>query len=225
MPSFVTIDLLVSLLWAALGALLGFVVNRLSLRLEKAELSGMEELVLRASRWRDYFLPLASALLFAAFAFKLHFGLSLLLTSVIILVLLQILVVDFEYRMILDWVVLPASLLAFLASYFVPAALGVKDWKVDLLYGGGSLVFFLLLYFLPLLLLKIEAMGFGDVKLGLFIGLALGPAAVPGIIYGLLLGGLIPGALLLLRLKKRGDYIPYGPFLCLGALAALWLHS
>ena len=217
--------MLFSLLWALLGGLLGLSVNYLSLRLEQAELASMESFTLRTNRWLSYLLPAGGALLFGAFAFKLHFGLSLILVSLWVLIFLQILVVDFAYRMILDWVVLPGCVLAFLSAIAAPTALGVKDWKVDLLCGFLALAFFLLLYFLPLLIMKVEAMGFGDVKLGLFIGLALGTAAFPGIIYGIVLGGLVPGVLLVLRLKKRKDYLPYGPFLCLGALAALFLRS
>jgi leader peptidase (prepilin peptidase)/N-methyltransferase len=217
--------MLFMVLWAALGLALGFVVNRLSLRLEVHELTPWPDFKLRTNRLLSYLLPIGGALLFGAFAFKLHFGLGLLVTSIWVLVFLQIMVTDFAYRMILDWVVLPSALVAFLVAIFAPATLEVKDWGTDLLFGALALIFFLLLYFGPKLVMKVEAMGFGDVKLGLFIGLALGATAVNGIIYGIVLGGLVPGALLLLRLKKRGDYIPYGPFLCLGALAALLLRS
>jgi leader peptidase (prepilin peptidase)/N-methyltransferase len=193
--------------------------------MEKAEFKGEGAPVLKASRWRDYFLPLAAASLFAAFALKLHFGPSLWVTSLFVLILLQVMVVDFEYRLILEWVILPSCAIAIALAVFVPSALQVKDWKIDLLCGALALVFFLVLYFLPRLVLKVEALGFGDVELGLFIGLALATAALPAIIYGILLGGLIPGALLLFRLKKRHDYVPYGPFLCLGALAAMLMRA
>ena len=217
--------------WAALGAVLGLAVNRLSLRLERAELSGMEAemaemgIVLRARRWRDFFLPAAAALLFGLLAYKLGFGPVLGAASVGTLILLQILVVDFEYRLILAWVVLPACVLALAVAILDPSALGVKDWKIDLLCGGLATLFFAFLYYLPLWVMKKEALGFGDVQLGLFIGLFLNTAAAAAIIYGILGAGLISLVLLVLRIKKRGDYIPYGPFLCLGAIAALLLRS
>ena len=215
---------LLVLAWAAAGAVAGFAVNRLSWRLERAELAGFEEISLRRSPWRNYFMPAAAALLAAALAWKLGPTPMLWVASLWVLVLLQVMVVDFEYRVILDWVVLPAAVVALALAVFLPTALEVKDWKVDLLCGGLSLAFFALLYFAPLLLFKTEAMGFGDVKLGLFLGLALGPAVLPAVVYGIIIGGVIPGLLLLFRLKKRRDYVPYGPFLCAGALAAILLR-
>jgi leader peptidase (prepilin peptidase)/N-methyltransferase len=71
--------------------------------------------------------------------------------------------------------------------------------------------------------LKKEGMGFGDVKLLAMIGAFLGWRAVLVTIFvGALAGSVIGLTLMALRIKKRGDPIPFGPFLALGACAALF---
>lgn len=67
------------------------------------------------------------------------------------------------------------------------------------------------------------AMGAGDVKLGALIGFYLGPALGSlALLLGFIAGAAAGGALLLLRLKGRRDYIPFGPWLALGAAVALF---
>lgn len=70
---------------------------------------------------------------------------------------------------------------------------------------------------------KKEALGGGDIKLAAFFGAYL---TAPYLLLALLLGYLIGAAealiLLALKKKKMGDYIPFGPALCAGALIALF---
>jgi leader peptidase (prepilin peptidase)/N-methyltransferase len=72
-------------------------------------------------------------------------------------------------------------------------------------------------------------MGLGDAKLALCLGLALGwygwVAVVYGAAAGFLLSGLCAGVLLILRRVTRKDSLAHGPFMLLGALAALMLLS
>lgn len=69
-------------------------------------------------------------------------------------------------------------------------------------------------------------MGGGDVSLGFFLGWFLGWVAPSRVVTALLLGSILAGVwvgvmLLVGRLTKR-SYVPYGPFLVLGAVIALW---
>jgi leader peptidase (prepilin peptidase)/N-methyltransferase len=65
-------------------------------------------------------------------------------------------------------------------------------------------------------------MGFGDVKLVLFIGLLLGwPQTMSGIFYGVLLAGLVSVGVVIFRRSMKGT-IAYGPYLALGALIILY---
>ncbi|WP_210417778.1 prepilin peptidase [Bythopirellula goksoeyrii] len=61
-----------------------------------------------------------------------------------------------------------------------------------------------------------EAMGFGDVTLMMMVGTFLGWQACVIVFFVAPFAGLIGGLMQLIT--KRDDVIPYGPFLCLGAL-------
>jgi leader peptidase (prepilin peptidase)/N-methyltransferase len=62
----------------------------------------------------------------------------------------------------------------------------------------------------------------GDVKLAGLIGLTVGfPRVLPALTVGIVAGGLTIGLLLLTRRVGPKEYVPYGPFLVLGALVSL----
>ena len=70
---------------------------------------------------------------------------------------------------------------------------------------------------------KKEALGGGDIKLAMLFGAFLGwQYLLLALFLGYLFGALEAVALLSLKLKKTGDYIAFGPALCLGALVALY---
>jgi leader peptidase (prepilin peptidase)/N-methyltransferase len=92
-----------------------------------------------------------------------------------------------------------------------------------LVAGGilGLVVFYLMRGFSQLLFRR-EGMGLGDVKLAGAIGAMLGPglallsfglAVVAGAVLGMLL--------LVLRLRRRMEYLPFGPFMAVAALVVL----
>lgn len=83
-----------------------------------------------------------------------------------------------------------------------------------------------------------KGMGFGDVRLAGFCGLFLGwlgyRVAAVGIVLAFVLGGVVAIGLVLTGRARRKTKLPFGPFLALGAvaamlygphLAALWLGS
>ena len=76
--------------------------------------------------------------------------------------------------------------------------------------------------FLVVAMIFPAGMGGGDVKFAPVLGLMLG---FPGILIALWLsavgGGLIAIGMILLRGKSRKDSIPFGPFMAMGAAAAL----
>jgi leader peptidase (prepilin peptidase)/N-methyltransferase len=65
-------------------------------------------------------------------------------------------------------------------------------------------------------------MGWGDVKMAGLVGLVTGfPTICVALFIALVTGGLTAAFLLLLGLRGRKEAIPFGPFLSLGAIAAL----
>jgi leader peptidase (prepilin peptidase)/N-methyltransferase len=91
---------------------------------------------------------------------------------------------------------------------------------IGLLVGGGILWF--LAWVSPYLFGK-EGMGGGDIKLLAMIGAFLGwKPALMTIMVGSLLGSLVGVTLIATHVIKREDYIPFGPFLVVGAVVSLF---
>ena len=113
----------------------------------------------------------------------------------------------------------PAMLGALAVGATVSGA-GIKE----VLAGGGLGAAVLLV---PSLLTGGVGMGMGDVKLAAFAGFALGlEHLVPAILFMALLGGAVAIVLLATGLRKRGQPIPYAPFISAGGIAALlWQGS
>ncbi len=73
-----------------------------------------------------------------------------------------------------------------------------------------------------ILITRGRGMGGGDLKLGIFMGFSLGfPNAFLALVLAFLSGSLVGILLLILKIKKFGQTIPFGPFLSLGSLTAL----
>ena len=66
------------------------------------------------------------------------------------------------------------------------------------------------------------AIGQGDLKLLVSVGLLAGPLRMfTGVVYGALLAGIVIVVLLALRRITLKTFIPFGPFLIIGALWAI----
>ena len=122
-------------------------------------------------------------------------------------------VIDLEHKLILNKIVFPAAVVALVIDVFLP--------QPGIVYGaiGGAIGFVLLL--IPALIYR-GGMGWGDVKMAALIGLVTGfPLVFVALFLGIVLGGLVAGILLLLKVKKRKEPIPFGPFLSLATVATL----
>jgi leader peptidase (prepilin peptidase)/N-methyltransferase len=137
-----------------------------------------------------------------------------LLAAFVAAVLVLLAAIDLERRIIPNRIVLPATAVALLAR----VALSPGDASQ---YALAALLAALFL-FLPRLF-NADAMGMGDVKLGLLIGAALGWGAATALALGFLF--VFPVALVIaIRggvAAARRTAIPMGPFLALGALVVL----
>lgn len=202
---------LIAIAWAIVGAGAGWFVRWGSVKLAR-----LESLDPGSKRWQVYGPPLLSAVLFAIFAFGISSFPVLLLRSVFVLVLVQVIFFDLEHRLILDRVMFPAIAVALVVSLFG------KPWWAGIATGLGAGLVFLLLALMGSAIFKAEAMGFGDVKLVVFIGLLLGwPQTLTGIFYGVVLAGLASIGVIILNRSVRGT-IAYGPYLAIGALIMLF---
>jgi leader peptidase (prepilin peptidase)/N-methyltransferase len=157
---------------------------------------------------------LVTAVVFG-FVYSRHgFTGHMLVLSLYMAILILVTVIDLEHRLVLNRVILPSILLALIAAPFTPDL----NWRSALV--GGLLAFGL--FYLAALLYP-GGMGAGDVKLAAFIGLITGfPNVFVALLVTVLAGGIISLLLVLTKIRSRRDYIPYGPFLVLGGVFALF---
>jgi len=160
----------------------------------------------------------------------LKFGISLKLLIYLVFILSLIIVsfIDIENFLIPDCIVYPGIALGLLLSFFYPdlqsqgcgSLAALKTSFLGVLLGGGSLW---IIARLGSLAFKKEAMGGGDVKLLAMIGAFLGYKSVfLTVFFSSLVGAVISLILISLKIKKRTDYIPYGPYLVLGAIISIF---
>jgi leader peptidase (prepilin peptidase)/N-methyltransferase len=138
-------------------------------------------------------------------------------TAVFALILLLILRIDWQNHLIFSVTIVPA-----IAVALVFQALGSTSemlWSIGAATGAALL--FLALYGLALAVYRRRALGFGDVLLAALIGAMTGQLVVVALIFGMFLAALGGLFLIAIRVRKRTDYIPYGAYLCLGAIIVI----
>jgi leader peptidase (prepilin peptidase)/N-methyltransferase len=144
----------------------------------------------------------------------LDFGLSgrAAVAAFFCVVLVAISAIDLEHRIIPNRIVLPATGIVLTAQTALHPSL---EWIVASL--GASLFLFVFALAYP------AGMGMGDVKLALLMGAALGRTVPVAMMVGMI-AALLPSAVLFARhgSKARKMAIPFGPFLALGSVVALF---
>ena len=95
------------------------------------------------------------------------------------------------------------------------------DMILGMLAGGGI---FLLITLIGGLIAGKEAMGFGDVKLMGALGLYFGLSNILAVtIISFLIGAVISILLMITRVKKINEYIPFGPFIVVSCFIAIFV--
>lgn len=123
---------------------------------------------------------------------------------------------DLKYGIIPDTVLFSSVFITIMYLFLNPNSLIINH----LFAAGGACLFFLFLF----LLTKGRGMGFGDVKFAFLMGLVLGFPNIIVSLYVAFLTGAIVGCILIMWRKKRifGTSIPFGPFLVIGVLTAIF---
>ena len=129
---------------------------------------------------------------------------------------------DLDQRVLPDELTLPV----------IPVALLYALSGLNPLVGGALLTAVLAAVLIPAVLylpsipFGAGAFGLGDVKLLAGAGLLLGgERALGGTLFGLILAGVVLLVLLALRRVGRRSYVPFGPFLIIGALWAALIRA
>lgn len=153
---------------------------------------------------------LVSALLVAGCVWKFGLHPETLVAIAFCLVLVAISATDIEHGIIPNRIVLPAAPVILAAQTAIHPSL---QWVVAAVAASGF-------FFLPALF---GGMGAGDAKLALVLGAMLGKLVIVGLFVGLL-AGMVPSIVLFMRLGvgARKVKLRFGPFLAIGAVAALF---
>jgi leader peptidase (prepilin peptidase) / N-methyltransferase len=150
----------------------------------------------------------------------LIYGLSIQSLAYIILssALIIITFIDLQEQMIPDVISLPGIVVGLILSFMVPYISFINS-ALGALVGGGII---LIIAWVGSIIFKKEAMGGGDVKLTAMIGAFLGwRYTIISLFLGFFLGALIGIILIMTKIKKREDVIPFGPFIALGSIITL----
>jgi len=155
---------------------------------------------------------LVSALLVAGCAWKFGVHGETLVASFFCLALVAVSATDLEHRIIPNRIVLPAAGLVLVGQTALRPS---PEWAIAGFGAAGFLLATALAY--P------AGMGMGDVKLALLLGVMLGRTVPVAFLLGMLTA-LVPAFALFARhgTKARKMAIPFGPFLALGAVVALF---
>jgi leader peptidase (prepilin peptidase) / N-methyltransferase len=161
---------------------------------------------------RYFLVELVTGLLVASCFLKFGFSGDAFVASFVCLALVTISAVDFERMIIPNRIVVPAALATLAANTALHPS---PRWALAGLAASAFLFAAALLY--P------KGMGMGDVKLAVLVGAALGRTTAVGLMAGMV-AALLPSLFLFARhgAAARKMKIPFGPFLALGCVVALF---
>jgi len=166
---------------------------------------------------RLLWVEIGTGLLFGYLYWHYGLGIELAVTAVYCCLFITLMVIDLEQGLILNKVVYPAMAVALLISVFLFQLEIVPEIKQSAIGGGIGLGLFLLI-----VLISRGGMGWGDVKMAALIGLVTGfPLVFVALFMAAIFGGLVAGTLLLLKIKRRKEGIPFAPFLSLATIVTL----
>ncbi len=164
----------------------------------------------------------ATAGLFAGLAARTGFSWSLPAFLVLAAGLLALACIDVEHLLLPKRIVYPV--LGLVTLLLVVAAAATHHWH-DLLVAGICAVAWFAIFF-ALNAISPRLLGFGDVRLAPVLGLALGWLGVRYVLLGFfaanLIGAVVGLTLIATNRMSRQQQIPYGVFLALGTLLAIF---
>jgi len=162
-------------------------------------------------------------LLFRRYELDIYF----IFAAYIMSILIAVFFIDIDHKIIPDGLVLAGiagGFLLFIYNIFFPVDIFISRAWWNPLVGAvtGSGFLFAAALAGSIIYKSDEALGMGDVKIFIPIGMFLGwRVCIVALILAILAGGIYSIAVLVLRIKKKKDIIPFGPFIVIAAFTAL----
>ena len=177
----------------------------------------------------NYILMIITAILYVGILYRYGIGetftenLDLIKYFILTPMLLSVVVIDYQLQIIpnrLNLTMFEVGLI-FVFLYGISNVAISINMLVGMLVGGGI---FLAITLLGGLVYGKEAMGFGDVKLMGALGLYFGFTNIILVaLLSFLIGAILSIVLLVTKIKKTDEYIPFGPFITIGAFIVIFV--
>lgn len=200
-------------MFAVAGLALGLAADRLATRWPGHD---EEHLAGRPLDWRTVVVGATGAVAFGLLPARFEGdGLALAVFGAWFATLIVGLATDLDQRLLPDITTVPVIPLALLY-----AASGRNPFVgAELIPAIAAAILIPTVLYIPSLAFGAGAFGLGDVKLLAGVALMTGAwRSLAGLFFGLVVAGLVLVALLVARRIGRRSYVPFGPFLILGAL-------
>ncbi|MCM8711507.1 prepilin peptidase [Clostridium sp. SYSU_GA19001] len=162
------------------------------------------------------FIELITGVLITAVYIEYGLNITFIKYSVLILFLIVIGMIDFDttdvyFKTTLSGIITGIAFLLYI--YF--SGQSITAYILGAVLGGGVI---------SLIILITRGMGWGDAEICVLCGLFLGFRLTLVMLFAaFVFGGIIGILLIIFKIKSRKDYIPFGPFLALGAVTAIFI--
>ena len=200
-----------TLSWLELIPLMSFIFQRGKCRHCKKPIS-----------WQYPLVELATGILFALYCW--YFYPNILLSIFYFLIsgfLIVIFVYDLKHYIIPDQIIYPAIIVA--GIWYLVSGIFIRDTSYEILDTFLSAILASAFFLAIILISRGKWMGIGDAKLAFLMGLILGwPKILAALFLAFLIGAAISVILLALKKKTLKSEIPFGPFLSLATVIAIF---
>jgi leader peptidase (prepilin peptidase) / N-methyltransferase len=168
-------------------------------------------------------IELGTAVLFALAAWKFGFTAEAFIFAGFFWALVVLTVIDFEHKLLPDRVVYPTFVIAWVSLIAIALVRDDLGHLVDAAIGAVAFggFFFLVAFIYP------AGMGGGDIKLAFVLGTMLGfvegiGVVLVGMFLSFLVGAVAGIGVMVATGKGRKSQVPFGPFLALGTILAIF---
>ncbi len=171
---------------------------------------------------RYLFIELITGLSFVAVF--LRFGISIegIIYALFIAVLIVLTMIDYDYMLLPTSVIWSGVILGVFLRIFQTVLHKNPEYLISsLLAAALGYSFFYAVFYMAKLLFKKEGLGFGDVRLIGMLGIYL---SIPLILLTIFISSILASiyGIIILYIKKKNEPFPFGPFINLGAVIALF---
>ena len=224
------VHILIYAVIAVIGFGVGSFVNWMNYRfLAEKKIFTKEIFQKKADYKSNIVLSIIVSIIYVLLLYKFGIGktflsnLNLIKCLVLTPMILSAFVIDFKEQIIpkrLNLTIFESGLVLLFAAGIFNINIAISMF-FGMLVGGGT---FLLITLIGGLIAGKEAMGFGDVKLMAGLGLYFGLANIVLVtLVSFLLGAIISIILLITKVRKTSEYIPFGPFIVLGCFIVMFV--